>query len=94
MNVDEAIVEVSRDLGIVFKDKQYNAIKSFCSGNDLFISLPTGYGKSLIYAALPLVFDKMKSKSFINMNLLVNCLPNREGWKHCCVYQPLVSHHG
>jgi len=60
MNVDEAILEVSRNLNIVFKDKQYNAIKAFCLGNDLFVSLPTGYGKSLIYAALPLVFDKMK----------------------------------
>jgi len=59
MNVEEAILAVSKDLAISLKDKQCDALKSFCSGNDLFVSLPTGYGKSLIYAALPLVFDKM-----------------------------------
>ena len=78
MDVDKAIIEVSRDLGIVFKDRQYDAIKSFCSGNDLFISLPTGYGKSLIYAVLPLVFDKIKGKCYINIILFVNYLSDRE----------------
>lgn len=60
MDVDEAIKEVSKNVGLVFKDKQYDAIKSFCQGNDSFVSLPTGYGKSLIFAVLPLVMDKMK----------------------------------
>jgi len=60
MNVEEAILAASKDLLITLKDKQFNALKSFCSGNDLFKSLPKRYGKLLIYAALPLVFDKMK----------------------------------
>ena len=41
----------------LFKDKQYQAIKSFYLGNDSFVSFPTGYGKSIIYAVLPLVFN-------------------------------------
>ena len=34
------------------KDKQVAAMTSFLKGNDTFVSLPTGYGKSIIYAAL------------------------------------------
>ena len=30
---------------------------SFINGNDVFAVLPTGYGKSLYFACLPLVFD-------------------------------------
>ena len=32
---------------------------------DVFINLPTGFGKSLIYQALPLVFDAMHGKGHI-----------------------------
>ena len=43
----------------VFKEKQDEAIRTFLSGRDTFVSLPTGYGKSIIYAALPLIFDRV-----------------------------------
>ena len=39
------------------KNEQMKAILSFVHGNDTFVALPTGYGKSLIYAVLPYVFD-------------------------------------
>ena len=32
---------------------------------DVFINLPTGFGKSLIYQALPLVFDAMHGEGHI-----------------------------
>jgi len=35
------------------KEKQLEAVHSFVVGNDTFVSLPTGYGKSLIYPVLP-----------------------------------------
>ena len=43
------------------KDKQREAITSFVDGHDVFVSLPTGYGKSLCYTLLPLVFDSLRS---------------------------------
>ena len=41
------------------KAEQESAIVSFLAGNDVFVSLPTGYGKSLCYAALPYAFDQL-----------------------------------
>ena len=36
------------------------------SGKDTFVALPTGYGKSLIYAVLPLVFDSLRGIQLAN----------------------------
>ena len=49
-------------LGINLKEKQLEAIQMFFSGKDVFVSLPTGYGKSVIYGILPLVYNSLKSK--------------------------------
>ena len=39
------------------KSEQSRVIREIVAGNDVFVALPTGYGKSLCYALLPLVFD-------------------------------------
>ena len=36
------------------KPEQMQAILEFINGRDIFVLLPTGYGKSLIYGLLPL----------------------------------------
>ena len=41
---------------------QEEALKSITLGKDVFVILPTGYGKSLIYAVLPTLYDFMFGK--------------------------------
>ena len=41
------------------KEKQREALEAFTSGHDMFVALPTGYGKSIIFGVLPLLFDKL-----------------------------------
>ena len=41
------------------KSEQKAVIKEFVMGKDVFAIFPTGYGKSLCYACLPGVFDKL-----------------------------------
>ena len=56
-----AIIESAKAIGIdELKQEQYLAIDFILRGKDTFVSLPTGYGKSVVFAALPLAFDKVK----------------------------------
>lgn len=41
--------------------QQERVVRSFVGGNDVFVSLPTGSGKSLCYCLLPRVFDELKN---------------------------------
>ena len=45
------------------KPEQERVITEFVSGKDVFVCLPTGFGKSLCFTALPIVFDLIKSPS-------------------------------
>ena len=52
-----------RSLGYdVVKPEQEQALLAFLRGHDVFVSLPTGYGKSLCYAALPAAFDSLGNR--------------------------------
>ena len=58
MASDEAIDIAAKKLGYFpLKDKQRLAVKSFFEGKDVFVSLPTGYGKTACFAMLPIVHD-------------------------------------
>jgi len=63
MDVKAAIRESGKQLGYdKLRPKQIEAMTAFLQGNDVVVSLPTGYGKSIIYAALPYAFDKLRGK--------------------------------
>jgi len=57
VSVEEAVTESAVKLGVLLWEKQREALVGFCRGSHVFVSLPTGYGKSLIYALLPSVFN-------------------------------------
>ena len=42
------------------KKEQVDIIHGFLNGRDVFGILPTGFGKSLCYACLPMLFDELK----------------------------------
>ena len=56
----ERVREAARELGYTdLKQEQLRVVEAFVEGRDVFAVLPTGYGKSLCYACLPIVFDKL-----------------------------------
>ena len=44
------------------RPNQLLVIKSFCAGNDVFVALPTGSGKSVCYWILPSLFKTLHNK--------------------------------
>ena len=94
MNLKKAIEESAQEIGFCLKDKQIEAISTFCSGRDIFVSLPTGYGKSVIYGVLPLVFDRIKGSYicylFINILWLYSFSTGKKGSFIVCV-SPLTA---
>ena len=73
MDFQQAVDETLKELDFQpLKQKQKEAVETFVQGKDVFVSLPTGYGKSVIYAILPTLFDKMRG-----------CLHCK--FKECCI---------
>ena len=48
---------------VTLKAEQRSAIKAIYEGRDVFVCLPTGYGKSLCYQTLPFIMDHKNSRS-------------------------------
>ena len=70
-----AILKAATALGYKeLKDKQEESIMEFAKGRDVFVSLPTGYGKSLCYVILPSVFDELWKSDKKSIVLVVSPL--------------------
>lgn len=80
--VDAAILQAVRTLGYDSPtEDQSDAIRSFLGGIDVFLSVPTGSGKSLCYACLPTLFDilggAVGDKSIIVVSLLSSLMQDQ-----------------
>ena len=60
MDVDSAIARAAESLGYSLKQEQKKSIESFVLEDMMYLSLPTGYEKSLCYILLPRVFDLVR----------------------------------
>ena len=62
-DVVAAVREAALSMGYQhLKEKQIEAASQVFSGKNTFVALPTGYGKSIVYALLPRAFDKLRGK--------------------------------
>ena len=73
-DMDKAIATAAHSLGYMLKPEQRTSIFQFASGSDVFVSLPTGYGKSLCYTLLPSVFDLLRGVKEKSIVLIVSPL--------------------
>ena len=59
--IQSAAAQSAIELGYSsLKSEQEEAVVAFVGGQDVFVSLPTGYGKTLCFAVLPWTFDKLR----------------------------------
>ena len=56
------------------KIEQEAALEAFTNGRDVFVSLPTGYGKSLCYALLPRIFDMLRTVDKASIAIIISPL--------------------
>ncbi len=64
------VCETAKGAGYLsLKAEQQQAILNFVSGRDVFVSLPTGYGKSLCFVLLPNIFDSIRK--VVNKSLVL-----------------------
>ena len=74
----QSILCAAEKLGYpMLKAEQLDVLLHFVEGRDVFAVLPTGFGKSLCYACLPLAFDRL--------------LEREEGYTIAVVVTPLLA---
>ena len=61
--------------------EQEESIREFFKGKNIFVNLPTGYGKSLIYQCLPIINDVLHAKPRGSSVIVVNfAFAIADGW--------------
>ena len=74
VTVKKVISHAASSLGYELKKQQEKSIYHFVKGKDVFVSLPTGFGKSLCYTLLPRVFDLLRGVEKQSIALVISPL--------------------
>ena len=73
--INAAINHAMKTVGLEsLKREQREAIQEFLSGKDVFVALPTGYGKTYCYSLLPLAFDYLRESQHPSIAICVSPL--------------------
>ena len=62
-DAEKAVKYAEQKLQRTFHEKQKSAITAFLTGKDIFVGLPTGYGKSLIFQAIPVCYNFIRGQN-------------------------------
>ena len=74
-SISAAIFHAVQILGYEkLRESQEEAIRKFLEGNDVFVCIPTGSGKSLCYSLLPAAFDHLRNSSSGSIVVVVSPL--------------------
>ncbi len=87
-HIKDVAVEAAQSLGCdSLKKEQMEVVVKFVTGNDVFAILPTGFGKSLCYACLPAVFNKLNGTngSIVVVITLLMAITEDQVCVHVCV---------
>ena len=82
--MEVSIDEASKRLGFSFlNSQQMRAITKFLEGNDVFVGLHIGSGKSLCFALLPFTFDDFLGKegSIAIVSSLISLIKDQVGYQ-------------
>ena len=62
--ITESVLAAARKMGYKdVKEQQMQAVSEFVKGKDVFVALPTGYGKNFCYGCLPSIFAEVKGQA-------------------------------
>ena len=68
-DLQTCLKEVAEALGMCeLKSGQKEVISAFADGRDVFVSLPTGYGKLVCYGCLPGLFSRLRRLGKVDDN--------------------------
>ena len=73
--VELAMAYAAEWIGLLsLNEKQKQAVRAFLHAKYVFVSLPTGFGKSVCFQSIPFVFDYLKSSQSSYMELSTHLL--------------------